>query len=141
MAEGPVVAAIDGGRNDANVVELAASRALRAECELVVLHVLVIAWDRALEDADEEAILEAERILERAEKFLSKSPHGNYRGLTIQSRSAGGAIVEMAQNLEARLIVLGCRRLLGEESLDLGPTAAFVLGHADCSTLLWRNPA
>ncbi len=141
MADGLVLAAIDGGRNDARVLEIAAAQALRAETELVVLHALVIGWDRALEDSDEKGIIAAKQVLDRAEKLLSKCPHGEFRGLNIQARSAGGAIVEMARNLDARLIVLGCRRLLGDESVDLGPTASFVLVHADCPTLLWRNPA
>ena len=140
MADGPVLAAIDGGRNDVRVLQIAAGEALRDDCELVALHALVIGWERAIEDADEESILEDQRILERAEKFLAKRQHGKYRRLAIQSRSAGGAIVETARNLDARLIVMGCPRLLGDEIVNLGLTASFVLGNAGCPVLLWRNP-
>ncbi|HJO05996.1 MAG TPA: universal stress protein [Chloroflexota bacterium] len=140
MADGPVLAAVDGGRNDARVLHIAAGEALRDDCELVALHVLVIGWERALEDADEESILEDRRILERAEKLLAKRSHGKYRRLAIQARSAGGAIVETARNLDARLIVMGCPRLLGDEIVDFGLTASFVLGNTDCPVLLWRNP-
>ena len=140
MADGPVLAAVDGGRNDARVLHIAAGEALRGDCELVALHALVIGWERALEDADEESILEDQRILERAEKLLAKRSHGKYRRLAIQARSAGGAIVETARNLDARLIVMGCPRLLGDEIVDFGLTASFVLGNTDCPVLLWRNP-
>jgi len=140
LADGPVLAAVDGGRNDARVLHIAAGEALRDDCELVALHVLVIGWERALEDADEESILEDRRILERAEKLLAKRSHGKYRRLAIQARSAGGAIVETARNLDARLIVMGCPRLLGDEIVDFGLTASFVLGNTDCPVLLWRNP-
>ena len=140
MADGPVLAAVDGGRNDARVLHIAAGEALRDDCELVALHVLVIGWERALEDADEESILEDRRILERAEKLLAKRSHGKYRRLAIQARSVGGAIVETARNLDVRLIVMGCPRLLGDEIVDFGLTASFVLGNTDCPVLLWRNP-
>ena len=140
MADGPILAAIDGGRNDPYVLEIAAEEALRRGCDVVALHVLVIAWNRALEDADEEAVLENKRILERAAAVLKDRPHANYRGLCLQSRSAGGAIVETAVDLDARLIVIGCRRVLEDEAIDLGPAASFVLPNAPCPVLLWRNP-
>ena len=141
MAEGPILAAVDGRRNDAHVLEIAAAEAVKADCELVALHVIVIAWDRALEDADEDLVLENGKILERAAAIVKKHPHTSYRGLCLQSRSAGGAIVEAAVDLDARLVVMGCRRLLDDEVLDIGAAASFVLPNAPCPVLLWRNPS
>ncbi len=135
------MAAVNGGRNDAQVLEIAAGEALGSDRDVVALHVIVIAWDRALEVADEESVLENDRILERAAAVLKNHPHANYRGLCLQSRSAGGAIVETALDLDATLIVMGCRRLLGDEVVDLGPASSFVLRNAPCPVLLWRNPS
>ncbi len=134
------MAAVDGRRNDARVLEIAAAEAVKSDCELVALHAIIVTWDRTLEDADEESVLENDRILERAAAIVKKHPHASYRGLCLQSRSAGGAIVEAALDFDARLIVMGCRRLLGDEVLDLGPAASFVLSNAACPVVLWRNP-
>ena len=94
MIEPCVLVAVDGGRNDIRILELAADAATRSECELIVLHVIVVAWDRALEDANEEAVLENKRILDRAEGILDDYSRARYRGLCLQSRSVGGAIIE-----------------------------------------------
>ena len=64
MIEPCVLVAVDGGGNDVRILALAADAALKSERELIVLHVIVVAWDRALEDSDEELVLQNKRILD-----------------------------------------------------------------------------
>ena len=141
MIEPCVLVAVDGGRNDVQILELAADAALKSERELIVLHVIVVAWDRALEDSDEELVLQNKRILDRAGDVIDDYSRPRYRGLCLQSRSVGGAIIETARHLDAELVVMGCRRFRGDQILDLGPAATFVLSNSPCPVLLWRNPS
>lgn len=135
------MAAINGGHNDPRVIAAARNEAVRSKCDLTLLHVIVVGWDRDLEQSDETSLRESEKIVASGEALLKKNGgKPKFRTQVLQARSAGGAIVELALQMEADLIVAGTRRYVGRDELDLGPTAAHVLKNAPCAVLVCHDP-
>lgn len=141
MPGGGVLAAVNGGHNDPGVVALAAQEAARSKHELTLIHVIVVGWDRDLQQSDEVALTESDEVLEHAEGLVRKGDRRpKFKTQVLQARSAGGAIVELGRQIEADLIVVGTRRYVGRDELDLGPTAAHVLQYATCPVVVWHDP-
>ena len=89
---------------------------------------------------------ELDEDLSRGERALDHAEHvARDLGLTVetsllQARSPGAAIVDLANDTEAELIVMATdyQQKLGE--LDLGRTIPYVLKHARCRVWVCRAP-
>ena len=141
MPDGGVVATINGGHNDHQVLTVAAEEAARTNKGLTLLYVIVVGWDRGLNQSEDAALRRCDKVVENAEQYLkSTGARGNAKQQVVQARSAGGGIVELARQIEADLVVIGTRHFLGDDGLELGPTATYVLKHAPCRVLASYDP-
>ncbi len=141
MSGGGIVASINGGHNDHKVLDIAADEASRLHAGLTLLYVIVVGWDRGLNQSDDAALRECDKTIENAEGYLKKhDSRTSSESTVVQARSAGGAIVEHARQNDADLVVIGTRRYLGHDSLELGPTASHVLKNAPCRVVACYDP-
>lgn len=141
MPNGGVVATISGGHNDHQVLAVAAEEAARTHTDLTLLYVIVVGWDRGLNQSEDAALKRCDKVVENAEQYLKATgAPGNAKKKVVQARSSGGGIVELARQVEADLVVIGTRRFLGDDGLELGPTATYVLQHAPCRVLASFDP-
>ncbi|MDA1258395.1 MAG: universal stress protein, partial [Chloroflexi bacterium] len=80
-----------------------------------------------------------EQILISAETSV-QLPRGDFEAQLLQARELGPAVVREAEERGANAIVLGtsCPRVYGKFSL--GEDVPYVLEHARCLVVLWREP-
>ncbi len=141
MPNGGVVATINGGHNDHQVLSVAAEEATRTRKGLTLLYVIVVGWDRKLNQSEASALLRCDRVVESAEEYLKLScGRKSAESKVVQARSVGGGIVELARQIEAYLVVIGTPHHVGDDALELGPTATYVLQHAPCRVLASHDP-
>ena len=81
----------------------------------------------------------AEQVLSQIES-LAKEERYPVVAEVVQARQAGPAIVQEAAERGAKLVVLGepYKRQLG--SFTLGDNVLYILKHATCPVILWREP-
>jgi len=92
-----------------------------------------------VDDLDAELVRHAETTLDAAERVLREAGLGVER-LILHERAAD-AIVEVAREWPATLVVLGNRGHSPLASLILGSTSAEVVDHAPCPVLIARDRA
>tara|TARA_Y100000590_G_C15083483_1_gene774797 strand:+ start:67 stop:495 length:429 start_codon:yes stop_codon:yes gene_type:complete len=142
MAEkGPVIAALNGGICDKVVLDIAHGQAVAHDRQLVLVNVIEVGWDKALEESEYDALTNSEEILDKAVRLLRKKSRVEQSSECIQARSAGGALVELSSHIEASLLVVGTRRYVGDTTVEMGSTPNYVIRYAQCPVLLWHSAA
>jgi len=139
--EGPVIAALSGGACDKVVLDIAHGQAVVRERQLVVVNVIEVGWEKALEESEDDALTNSEKILDQAVRRLKKKSRVGHSAECIQARSAGGALVELSSRIEASLLVVGTRRYVGDTAVEMGSTPNYVIRYAQCPVLLWHSAA
>lgn len=143
-----ILVAVDGSEHAAKAVDLAADLAARYDAELTVLNVMVDAGASTIPpELEQYAALEhvfvTERdLLENAARAVVETAANRVaeKGLTrpgtkvVVGRPAP-RIVEVAEETEADLIVLGSRGLGALESMLLGSTSHKVAHLAPCTVV------
>ncbi|MBV8301351.1 MAG: universal stress protein [Candidatus Dormibacteraeota bacterium] len=134
-----IMAPINGSQTDDEVVRLACRLARRARARVNVVTVLEVKRSLALgtvQDADTE---KAEALLQRA-KNVGDELDTEVETELLQAREAGPAIVDEISEWGADLVVIGLpfRQRFGE--FYMGKTAPYVLRHAPCRAMLFREP-
>ena len=134
-----IMAPINGSPTDDEAVRLACRLARRARARVNVVTVLEVKRSLALgtvQDADTE---KAEALLQRA-KQVGDELDTDVETELLQAREAGPAIVDEISEWGADLVVIGLpfRQRFGE--FYMGKTAPYVLRHAPCRAILFREP-
>ena len=84
------VATINGSHNDHQVLDIAADEASRLHAGLTLLYVIVVGWDRGLNQSDDAALRECDKTIENAEGYLKKhDSRMSPESTVVQARSAG----------------------------------------------------
>ena len=144
---GKILVAFDGSPDSLKAVRRAGVLAGEFNAELVLVHVYSIpalAYGgpgpmplvdfKSLEDS---ARSKAREMLDQAEKVCGE---GGVKPRTelLEAASVVQAIVELAENERADLIVMGTRGMTGFKKLLLGSVSDGVVTHAHCSVLVVR---
>ena len=134
-----IVVPINGCETDDEAVRLASRLARRAHARVNVVTVLEIKRSLALGTVQEADTRRAEAVLERAER-VAKELEIDVETELLQAREAGPAIVDEIAEWKADLVVIGLpfRQRFGE--FYMGKTAPYLLRHAPCRALLFREP-
>ena len=134
-----VLVAIRGERCDDAVVRLGCELLSSSKGKLYVLNVIEV--ERGFpEDAEiPPATAKAEEVLQRAEEVV-KSFKGSTEAYMRQTRRAGVAVVREAADKGVDTIVLGVPYRERYGSFTLGDTIPYVLRHAPCRVIVWREP-
>jgi len=125
------------GPDDDEAVRFACAIAKRNKAKVVAVFVIEVPRALPLDAEVPEAMEEGERSLQRAEA-IAEELEEEIETEILQSRLAGPAIVDEANERNVDLIVMGLpyRTRLGE--FYLGSTATYVLKNAPCRVWLCR---
>lgn len=138
MAYGKVLAVLTGDTADQGVLAQGADMVRPVKGRLFAVYVIRV--DRAL-PVDAEigpATAMGEEILAQAEVSV-RLPRGDFEAQLLQARELGPAVVQEATLREVDAVVVGatCRTEFGR--LALGDDVPYVLEHAPCLVVLWRE--
>ncbi|MBJ7608628.1 MAG: universal stress protein [Candidatus Dormibacteraeota bacterium] len=130
---------INGSPTDDEAVRLGCRLARRGKAKVMVVTVLEIRRSLALGAVQDVEMDRAEGLIEQAEK-MARQLETDIETELLQAREAGPAIVEEITHWQADLVVVGMpfRERFGE--FHMGRTAPYLLRHAPCRALLFREP-
>ena len=142
-----VVVAFDGSNDSVKAVRLACSVAAKFGSKLTVAHVyssptmifsggpgMPVPNYSELEDAAKEA---AEAVLSRG-VHLAAQAGVNAKGELLEAASVVEALVGLATDQKADLIVAGTRGMTGFKKLIVGSVSSGLVGHSNCPVLVVR---
>lgn len=118
--------------------QLACQLSLENKAKLYALYVIEVPMELPVDAEIVEETTKAEDILGKIES-LAKEKKCPVHAEIIQARRAGPAIVQEALERDANLVVLGTTYKYNNESHTIENTSFYVLNHAACPVLLWRE--
>ncbi len=127
------------GGSSTETVQHAARFAREHDAQLTALYVIEIPTALPLDTFFPEKLAAADASLERAQAIASEFGVVSTETHVTQSREAGAAIVEMAQEGNFDLIVLGGKSQRGKSSFTVGRTVDYVIRNAPCRVWLCMN--
>ena len=134
-----ILVPVGGVPTDAEAVRLACRLARRGKAKVMVVTVLEIKRSLALGTVQDVEMDGAETLLDTAEKQAAELETEIETEL-LQARDAGPAIVEEITHWKADLVVVGMPFRLRFGEFHMGRTAPYILRHAACRALLFREP-
>jgi nucleotide-binding universal stress UspA family protein len=130
---------VNGAHTDSEAVRLGCRLARRGKAKVMVVTVLEIRRSLALGTVQDVEMDTAERILDSAEK-TARELETEIETELLQARDAGPAIVEEIAHWKADLVVVGMPFRLRFGEFHMGRTAPYILRHAACRAMLFREP-
>ena len=134
-----ILVPVSGAPTDTEAVRLACRLARRGKAKVLGVTVLEIRRSLALGTVQDAEMERAEKLLDGAEK-LAQELETEIETELLQARDAGPAIVEEIAHWKADLVVIGMPFRLRFGEFHMGRTAPYVLRHAACRALLFREP-
>ena len=129
---------VKGEPADLEAFRLACHLSLESKAKLYALYVIEVPMELPVDAEIVEETAKAEEILGRIES-LAKEKKCPVHAEVIQARRAGPAIVQEALERDANLVVLGTTYKYNDGDHTAENTSFYVLSHATCSVLLWRE--
>lgn len=105
---------------------------------IIAVHIIEVSRGLPLDAHLAAEARRGEQVLRKAEE-IAQSMDFNITGELLQAREAGTAIVDEARDRNASLIVLGVNYSATAAGSRIGKTGEYVLRHADCPVLLFRQ--
>jgi len=139
MAYPKVLAVLTGDEIDQGVLAQGADMVRPVKGTLYAVYVITV--DRAL-PVDAEvgpAAARGEQILMNAETSV-QLPRGDFEAQLLQARELGPAVVREAAERDVDAVVVGTSCPLEYGRFSLGEDVPYVLEHARCLVVLWREP-
>jgi nucleotide-binding universal stress UspA family protein len=134
-----ILVPVSGVHTDAEAVRLGCRLARRGKAKVMVVTVLEIKRSLALGTVQDVEMDRAEKILDEAEKIAHELEMDIETEL-LQARDAGPAIVEEIAHWKADLVVIGMPFRMRFGEFHMGRTAPYILRHAACRAMLFRDP-
>lgn len=125
---------------DREVLRFACGMAQAFRAKLIALYVLELPRSVALEDPQAPGRLEGQKILSAAEEIGQEMEPAEFETLLEPAHHVGHAIVRVAQDTKADILLIEARhqRRLGMQTLD--DTVETVLKKASCYVWLHKSP-
>jgi nucleotide-binding universal stress UspA family protein len=134
-----ILVPISGAETDVEAVRLACRLARRGKAKVMVVTVLEIRRSLALGTVQDVEMDRAEKLIDQAEK-MARELETDIETELLQAREAGPAIVEEIAHWKADLVVVGMPFRMRFGEFHMGRTAPYILRHAPCRALLFREP-
>ena len=134
-----ILVPVSGAQTDTEAVRLGCRLARRGKAKVLVVTVLEIRRSLALGTVQDVEMDRAEGILDGAEK-AAKELETEIETELLQARDAGPAVVEEITHWKADLVVVGMPFRVRFGEFHMGRTAPYVLRHAACRVILFREP-
>ena len=144
MAKEPIVPTkvlilINGTPIDNDVVKIACRLTAKSQGDVYAIYVIELKRTLPLEAEVESEIRKGEEVLDHIE-HVAKDLGSEIETALLQARDKGPAIVEEAIEREVNTILLGINYEKPFGEFSLGNTLPYVLKHAPCSVLVYREP-
>jgi nucleotide-binding universal stress UspA family protein len=144
-----LLVAVDGSENSARAAKVSVALAKKLGAELIVCHVIptptytsaqagVLGAGDLLHDYFESAHKEASKVVDGVVKLAEADDVKAIAVIRDNVFSVVEAIVKLAEEKNADLIVIATRGLTGFRKLLLGSVSSGVIAHAHCSVLIVR---
>ena len=127
---------VKGDKAGEGALRLACTLAKEPKAKVYVTHVIEVSLEFPLDaEVDSSA---GEDVLNRVDAVVEEEDCGAATGF-IQARHAGPAIVQDAAEKGAELIIMGIAYHRRFGSFTFGKTSSYVLAHAPCPVILWKE--
>ncbi len=133
-----IIVAVNNAAASMEAVAVACTTARQRKSKIFAVHVIEVPRTLPLNAGLEAEARRGDQVLRKAEAAAGAAGH-SVLGELLQARDAGQAIVDEARDRTADIVVLGVARQEVVGEFRLGPTAAYVLKHADCDVWLVRQ--
>jgi len=133
-----VLAVVTDDPSDINTVSRAADIVRDDRGRLYVIYVIKVQRTLPLDAEIEDQIARGEQVLHRSER-LARLPRSDIDSQLLQARDLGPAVVHEAIVRDADAIVIGTSYLTNYGSFSLGNDIPYILEHAPCDVILWRE--
>jgi nucleotide-binding universal stress UspA family protein len=133
-----VIAVVTDDPSDINTVTRAADIVRDDRGKLFVIYVIKVQRALPLDAEIEDQIARGEQVLHRSER-LARLPRSDIDSQLLQARDIGPAVVHEAVVRDADAIVIGTSYPTDYGSFSLGSDIPYVLEHAPCDVILWRE--
>ena len=134
-----VMAVVRGDPSDDNAVTHAADLVRPHKGKLYVLYVIRMGRGLPVDAESPDEVRRGEEALLHAER-LARIARGDLEAHLVQAREFGHAVVHEAVVREVDAIVIGTPYPMEFGDFSLGEDLLYVLQHAPCTVLLWREP-
>jgi nucleotide-binding universal stress UspA family protein len=135
-----ILVAVNGSPLDKEAIELACSLARKPKAEIYAIHVIEVKRSLPIDAEVQHDIIRAEEILKKAENAGLESDVKIKTDL-IQSRAAGPAIIDEANDRNIDIIILGLSYKQQFGIFSMGNTIPHVMEEAGCRVILLRGSA
>ena len=133
-----VIAVVTDDPSDINTVSRAADIVRDDRGHLYVIYVIKVQRSLPLDAEIEDQIARGEQVLHRSER-LARLPRSAIDSQLLQARDIGPAVVHEAVVRDADAIVIGTSYPTDYGSFSIGNDIPYILEHAPCDVLLWRE--
>ena len=138
MTVSSVLVAVRGDQSDDEVVKLACSLTSPQKGRVHILYVIEVERGVPVDAEVAPATAKGEAVLKHME-MVAKGYKFNAEAELVQTRQAGSAVVQEAIDREVDAIILGSSYSEHYGSFSLGDTIPYVLKHARCRVIVWRD--
>lgn len=133
-----IIVPVNGSEVDEETVKLACRMAKPDKARLFAVHVIPIDRTLPLDAEVESEVQRGEDILERAESVATSRGYSMESDL-LQAREPGPAIVDIAKERGADLIIIGVDYKTRFGQFDLGNVVPYLLKNAPCRVILYHQ--
>ena len=133
-----VLAVVTDDPSDINTISRATEIVRDDRGHLYVIYVIKIERSLPLDSEIEDQIARGEQVLHRSER-LARLPRSAIDSQLLQARDIGPAVVHEAVVRDADAIVIGTSYPTDYGSFSIGNDIPYILEHAPCDVLLWRE--
>ena len=138
MTVSSVLVAVRGDQCDDEVVKLACSLTAPQKGSVHILYVIEVARGVPVDAEVAPATAKGEEVLKHME-LVAKGYKFKVEAELVQTRQAGSAVVQEAIDKGVDTIILGSSYREHYGSFSLGDTIPYVLKHAQCRVIVWRD--
>lgn len=133
-----IIVPVNGSSVDIETVKLACRLAKPDKAKLYAVHILPIDRTHPLDIEIESEVQKGESILDNAESIAKNSGYSMKSDL-LQAREPGPAIIDLAKEREADLIIIGISYKTRFGQFELGDVIPYVLKNAPCRVIMYHQ--
>lgn len=130
--------AVSGTSSDQHAVRLAAQMTGSQRGDLYIVHIIEVDRGLPVDSEIRDQTASGEDLLDSMEQIAKPFKCEVYPEL-LQSRRAGHAIVHEAAERQVDVVVIGMPHKMKYGKFTLGDVVPYVLEHAPCRVVIWRD--
>ncbi len=134
-----VLVLVKGDQSDGDALGLACDLVKSHKGKIIALYVIQVERRLPVDAEIESATAKGEEVLKDVEELV-KDHKCELEAELLQAREIGPAVVQEALERGVEAIVMGIPYKIRYGSFSLGDDIPYILRHAPCRVILWREP-